>query len=82
LIKGEIMMTKKYVMPEVEEVEAHDLPNPSDHYLKLVLGKFGNEWGTWLKNESIGGYHQGNYYAEEDDARENLKARMEKLKII
>lgn len=73
---------EEYKMPVVEEVEVLDLPNPADHYLKLVLGKFGNEWGTWLRNDSLGGYNEGNYYQFEESARENLKARMDKFKII
>jgi hypothetical protein len=62
-------------MPKVVEMESFDLPRPGDHYLKLVIGKFGNEFGTWLKNTSIGGYHYGHYFTSEESARDDLKER-------
>lgn len=44
--------------------------NPDDHYLSIVLAFIPkqNEYVTWLRNKSLGGYHSGHYFWNDEEA--------------
>lgn len=44
-------------------------------YLKVVLAKWGNEYVTWIYNETFNGYNCGHYYRNIADAVVDFQER-------
>lgn len=51
--------------------------NPGDSHLDVVLAVWGThgEYVTWIHNKSVGGYGEGHYFMDLDDAREDFYKR-------
>lgn len=51
--------------------------NPEDSHLDIVLAVWGTrgEYVTWLHNKSVGGYGEGHYFMDFDEAREDFYKR-------
>lgn len=50
--------------------------HPADNYLEIVLAAWGTcEWVTWLYNKSMGGYNEGHYFTDYQEALEDYYKR-------
>lgn len=51
--------------------------NPGDSHLDIVLAAWGTrgEYVTWVHNKSVGGYGEGHYFMDFEDAREDFYKR-------
>ena len=47
--------------------------HPADHHLSIVLAFIPkrNEWVTWIHNKSLGGYHAGHYFWNNEESAYN-----------